>query len=67
MPLTVPLAAAPYRASGLVPWHLADMPEPGWKVRFWRAKLKLTNCGPPTPIYEYTPKPDVVLTSHNAR
>src|SRR5712672_3370872 len=31
----MPLAAAPYRASGLVPWHKADVPHAPTNVRCW--------------------------------
>jgi hypothetical protein len=34
-PLPTPLAAVPYRASDLVPWHLADNPVAPAFVRYW--------------------------------
>jgi hypothetical protein len=51
----VPLAAAPYRASGLVLWPIAEVPPCPLSRRYQgRADIKraLTRG---TPIYEYTP------------
>jgi hypothetical protein len=37
-PMAMPLAAAPYRASGLVHWHFSDLTRPGWRRLFLRGK-----------------------------
>ena len=59
----MPLAAAPYRASGLVLWHFSDL------ARCVRLVCYLGNSGhaPPSPIRSFSAPIDAAVSCHDGR